>query len=54
MTGNHSGYGARSAASAGSSLSVPFQPPLNVLNRPFLKAFNAAYRWKKGKARRRM
>jgi FAD/FMN-containing dehydrogenase len=50
MTGNHSGYGVRSAASAGSSLSVPFQPPLNVLNRPFLKAFNAAYRWKKGKA----
>ena len=51
MTGNHSNYGARSAAAAGSSLSVPFQPPLNVLNRPFLKAFNAAYRWKKGKAR---
>ncbi len=30
---------------------MPFQPPLNVLNRPFLKAFNTAYRWKKGKAR---
>ena len=51
MTGNHSGYGARSAAAAGSRLSVPFQPPLNVLNRPFLKAFNTAYRWKRGKAR---
>jgi FAD/FMN-containing dehydrogenase len=49
MTGNHSGHGARSAEAAGSNLSVPFQPPLNVLNRPFLKAFNAAYRWKKGK-----
>ena len=31
-------------------LSVPFQPPFNVLNRPFLTAFNAAYRWKKGRA----
>ncbi|MCV3240933.1 FAD-binding oxidoreductase [Mesorhizobium sp. ZC-5] len=51
MTGNHSNYGARSAAAAGANISVPFQPPLNVLNRPFLKAFNAAYRWKKGKAR---
>ncbi|RLQ88123.1 FAD-binding oxidoreductase [Notoacmeibacter ruber] len=26
-------------------LSVPVQPPLNVLNRPFLKLFNAAYRF---------
>jgi FAD/FMN-containing dehydrogenase len=26
------------------------QPPFNVLNRPFLTAFNAAYRWKKGKS----
>ena len=29
---------------------MPFQPPLNVLNRPFLTAFNAAYRWKKGRS----
>ncbi len=29
---------------------MPFQPPFNVLNRPFLTAFNAAYRWKKGRS----
>ena len=49
MTGNHAPHGARVSSPVGSRLSVPFQPPLNVLNRPFLKAFNAAYRWKKGK-----
>ncbi|MEI5678153.1 MULTISPECIES: FAD-binding oxidoreductase [unclassified Mesorhizobium] len=48
MTGNHARHGARVSAPASSRLSVPFQPPLNVLNRPFLKAFNAAYRWRKG------
>jgi FAD/FMN-containing dehydrogenase len=29
-------------------LSVPVQPPFTVLNRPFLRLFNAAYRWKNG------
>ncbi|TIW06202.1 MAG: FAD-binding protein, partial [Mesorhizobium sp.] len=38
------------ASRAGGNLSVPFQPPFNVLNRPFLTAFNAAYRWKKGRS----
>lgn len=50
MTGNHAEYGARSAGKPAARLSVPFQVPVNVLNRPFLKVFNAAYRWKKGKA----
>jgi len=35
---------------AGGRLAVPLQPPFNVLNRPFLTAFNAAYRWKKGRS----
>ncbi|MDN2580397.1 FAD-binding oxidoreductase [Aquibium sp. ELW1220] len=32
-------------------LSVPVQPPFTVLNRPFLRLFNAAYRWKNGSRR---
>ena len=49
LTGNHARAWLPARASrAGGRLSVPFQPPLNVLNRPFLTAFNAAYRWKKG------
>ena len=44
MTGNHARHGSRTAGRAGSRLGVPFQPPLNVLNRPFLKLFNFAYR----------
>jgi len=51
MTGNHAEHGARAAGAAGSRLAVPFQPPVNVLNRPFLKLFNAAYRWSKGRAK---
>lgn len=50
MTGNHAEYGARSAARPAARLSVPFQPPVNLLSRPFLKAFNAAYHWKKSRA----
>jgi FAD/FMN-containing dehydrogenase len=49
LTGNHAEYGARTIPAAAARLSVPFQPPLNVLNRPFLTAFNAAYRWRKGR-----
>ncbi|MBA3446068.1 MAG: FAD-binding oxidoreductase [Pseudaminobacter sp.] len=49
LTGNHAEYGSRAATSASPRLSVPFQPPLNLLNRPFLTAFNAAYRWGKGR-----
>ncbi len=50
LTGNHAEHGARAASSAGARLAVPFQPPINLLNRPFLKVFNAAYRWGKGRA----
>lgn len=50
LTGNHAEHGVRAASAAGARLAVPFQPPVSVLNRPFLKAFNAAYRWRKGRA----
>ena len=50
FTGNHAEHGSHAASSAGGNLAVPFQPPFNVLNRPFLTAFNAVYRWKKGRA----
>jgi FAD/FMN-containing dehydrogenase len=50
FTGNHAEHGSHAAARAGSQFSVPVQPPFNVLNRPFLTVFNAAYRWKKGKS----
>ncbi len=42
LTGNHAENGSRQAGQSGRRLSVPFQPPINVLNRPFLMAFNAA------------
>jgi FAD/FMN-containing dehydrogenase len=51
LTGNHAEGGSRDAGLAGGKLTVPFQPPLNVLNRPFLKAFNFAYRTAKGRKR---
>jgi FAD/FMN-containing dehydrogenase len=50
FTGNHAEYGSRAATHAGGRLSVPFQPPVNLLNRPVLTAFNAAYRWAKGRS----
>lgn len=50
FTGNHAEHGSHAAARAGGTLAVPFQPPFNVLSRPFLIAFNAAYRWKKSRA----
>ncbi|TIQ82565.1 MAG: FAD-binding oxidoreductase, partial [Mesorhizobium sp.] len=50
FTGNHAEHGSHCALRAGGNLSVPFQPPFNLLNRPFLTAFNAAYRWKKGRS----
>ncbi|WP_421912547.1 FAD-binding oxidoreductase [Mesorhizobium sp.] len=50
LTGNHAEHGSHVASRAAATLSVPFQPPFNVLNRPFLTAFNAAYRWKKGRS----
>lgn len=48
LAGNHAEHGSHIATRPAGRLSVPFQPPLNVLNRPFLTAFNAAYRWKNG------
>ncbi|WP_256751292.1 FAD-binding oxidoreductase [Mesorhizobium sp. Mes31] len=50
FTGNHAEHGSHAASRAGGNLSIPVQPPFNVLNRPFLTAFNAAYRWKKGRS----
>ncbi len=50
FTGNHAEHGSHAALPTGSRLAVPVQPPFNVLNRPFLTAFNAAYRWKKGRS----
>ncbi|HEY4192509.1 MAG TPA: FAD-binding oxidoreductase [Mesorhizobium sp.] len=49
LAGNHAEHGSHIACRPGGRLAVPFQPPLNVLNRPFLTAFNAAYRWKNGR-----
>ncbi|SMH47049.1 FAD-binding oxidoreductase [Mesorhizobium australicum] len=51
LTGNHAEGGVRQALPPGGKLAVPFQPPLNMLNRPFLKAFNMAYRLAKGRRR---
>lgn len=51
LTGNHASDGSKVATASGGLLSVPFQPPVTVLNRPFLKLFNAAYRF--GKTRNR-
>jgi FAD/FMN-containing dehydrogenase len=50
ITGNHAPGGSRRAREAASRLGVPIQPPVNLLNRPFLTAFNIAYR--AAKARR--
>jgi len=49
IAGNHAEGGNLAARRAGSRLSVPFQPPFNLLNRPFLSAFNFAYRTAKGR-----
>jgi FAD/FMN-containing dehydrogenase len=48
ITGNHAEHGSHAAKSAGGLLSVPFQPPVNLLNRPALKIFNRIYRVGKG------
>jgi FAD/FMN-containing dehydrogenase len=49
LTANHAENGKRRIDSSPPRLSVPFQPPVTVLNRPVLKAFNAAYRFAKGR-----
>ncbi len=50
LTGNHAEHGAHYAAPPSRKLRVPFQPPLTVLNRPFLKAFNFMYRSSRSRA----
>ncbi|MBL8583358.1 MAG: FAD-binding oxidoreductase, partial [Rhizobiaceae bacterium] len=47
LAGNHSRFGRRSATLPSERLAVPFQPPLTLLNRPFLRVFNTAYGWSK-------
>lgn len=49
FTGNHAEDGDRTAEPAQARLSVPFQPPVTVLSRPFLKLFNTAYRMAKSR-----
>lgn len=49
LAGNHARQGRHIAARPDARLSVPVKPPFNVLNRPFLRAFNMAYRWKAGR-----
>lgn len=52
LAGNHADVAEGAAYdTAPGRLSVPLQPPFTVLNRPFLKVFNAAYRWSNGRRR---
>lgn len=51
MTGNHAEKGLHAATPAGGMLSVPFQPPVNLVSRPMLKVFNRLYRVIKGRSR---
>ncbi len=54
MTGNHArGRPGSHGSNARSRLGVPVQPPLNILNRPFLRLFNTAYRMAKSRGRTR-
>lgn len=50
FAGNHAESGGRAVEPAAPRLAVPFQPPVTVLNRPFLRLFNAAYRFAKRRA----
>lgn len=54
LTGNHAPDGARAYDASRGRLGVPVQPPFAVLNRPFLKLFNAAYRWKTARSPERV
>ena len=47
LTGNHAESTPSVQMGKTARLRVPFAPPVTVLNRPFLKIFNAAYRWSK-------
>ncbi|MBN9275463.1 MAG: FAD-binding oxidoreductase, partial [Mesorhizobium sp.] len=50
FAGNHAERGSHMAARGDGALSVPVRPPFTVLNRPFLRLFNAAYRWRRGRS----
>lgn len=50
LAGNHADDGDFAIAKPGRLMRVPFQLPVSVLNRPFIRAFNAAYCWKQGRA----
>lgn len=50
ITGNHAPGGAREAVLRRSRLSVPFTPPVSLLNRPSLKAFNTLFHWRRARA----
>ena len=45
LAGNHAADNEFRADRPGRRLSVPFQPPCNLLSTPFLKLFNRAYYW---------
>lgn len=47
LAGNHAPQQDHAAKARPSWLSVPFQPPVTLLSRPAIAAFNAAYRWSK-------
>jgi FAD/FMN-containing dehydrogenase len=49
ITGNHAN-GRLTKPERGLRLAVPFQPPVNLLSRPFLRLFNMAYFHRKGRA----
>lgn len=49
LTGNHAPQGGGAARARRPALSVPFRPPVSVLNRAFLSVFNTAYHWRKGR-----
>jgi FAD/FMN-containing dehydrogenase len=49
LCGNHLEGGSQAVGRTEPKLSVPFQPPINLLNRPFLTAFNTAYRWSRSR-----
>ncbi|WP_416223102.1 FAD-binding protein [Tianweitania sp.] len=51
LAGNHAEDSAFATAKPGRLLRVPFQPPISVLNRPFIRVFNGAYRWKQGRTK---
>ena len=49
LTANHADVAGQTKA-AGSRLGVPFQPPVNLLSKPFLRLFNMAYFHGKGRS----